>query len=486
MSIADAYDAHDALGLAALVETGEVTPDELLDEALRRAEAAGPELNPFGILKPEIARRDIAAGLPQGPFRGVPFLLKDLGAEAVDFPVNSGSRLTAGTVCRGDSEFFLRCKAAGLVTFGRTTSPEFGVGPATEAAVYGGPTRSPWDTSRTSGGSSGGAGAAVAAGVLPAAHASDGAGSIRIPAASCGLFGLKPTRGRISHAPFAGEGWAGLATSGFVSRSVRDSAALLDAVMGPALGDPYAAPPLPMSLTEAAAAPPGRLRVGFLPGTLTGEAIHPDCRAAVESAAALLEELGHDVFEAAPPAADTRGAMGRVVDVIACGSALAIRKVVDARGRPLEEGEVEPLARAAMRHAGSIDGAAYLEAVGAIHAYGRDLAAYLAEMDVLLTATLAEPPAEVGRFGHDRDDFVEYRLGEGGVLDYSPFTAAFNASGQPAASVPLSWNDAGLPIGVHLAAPFGEDARLVSLSAQMEAARPWAGRRPPVWTGAAG
>ncbi|MGM0585659.1 MAG: amidase [Pseudomonadota bacterium] len=481
-----AYDAHDALGLAALVDKGELTPAELLDEALARAEAVNPKINAFASLRGETARRLIEEGLPQGPFRGVPFLLKDLGAEAVDFPVTSGSRLTKDTVCPGDSEFYRRLKAAGLVTFGRTTSPEFGVGPATEAAVYGGPTRNPWNTHRTSGGSSGGAAAAVAAGVLPAAHASDGAGSIRIPASSSGLFGLKPTRARVPAGPFAGEGWAGLATSGFVSRSVRDSAALFDAVMGPDLGDPYAAPPLPMSLSEAAVTPPGRLRIGFLKTNLVGEPIHADCRAAVESAAALLEELGHEVFEADPPQADTEGAMEQLVNIIACGSALAIRKVLRARGRELEPGEVEPLALGAIQVAEGIDGAAYLEAVGVIHAYGRALARYLTGMDVLLTSTLAEPPAQVGRFAHTTDDFRDYRLGPDGVLPYSPFTAAFNASGQPAASVPLFWNDEGLPIGVHLAAPFGEDARLISLSAQLESARPWFDRRPPVWAGPTG
>ena len=236
MTIRDTYEQNDAIGLANLVLRGETTPDELLDEALRRVEALNQELNAVTMLREDVARRLVSEGLPDGPLRGVPFLLKDLGAEAVDFPSNNGSRLFANTHYAKDSAIYARLRAAGLVTVGRTTSPEGGVGPVTEAAVYGGPTRNPWNLARTPGGSSGGAAAAVAAGIVPAAHGSDGGGSVRIPASCCGLFGFKATRARLPDGPYVGEGWAGMAIDGFLTRSVRDTAALLDATHGPDRG----------------------------------------------------------------------------------------------------------------------------------------------------------------------------------------------------------------------------------------------------------
>lgn len=479
MTIRDLYDTSDALGLAAAVDRGDVTPTELLDEALRRVEALNPRLNAVTMLNEAAARRAISAGLPEGAFRGVPFLLKDLGAEAVDYPSNNGSRLLAGTRYDRDSAIFARLQAAGLVTFGRTTAPEGGIGPATEAAVYGGPTRNPWALDRTPGGSSGGAGAAVAAGIVPVAHGSDGGGSVRIPASSCGLFGLKPTRARLPDGPHAGEGWAGMAIDGFLTRSVRDTAALLDATAGPDLGAPYHAPPLAGTFLAAHGRRPPRLTVAFATTTLTGEPIHPECRAAVEDAARLMESLGHRVTEACPRA-DTAGMMRAWTKIVACGTALWVDKALAAAGRRLDDGLVENVSRTACDYARGISGADYLEAVGRIHAYGREMAAFLEGYDVFLTATLAEPPAEIGRFAHGADTYENYRLGPSRVFAYSPFCAAFNASGQPAMSVPLHWTADGLPVGVHLAARTGADELLVSLAAELEDARPWAGRRPPV------
>ncbi|MDF2231888.1 amidase [Albimonas sp. CAU 1670] len=480
MSISDAYEDLDATALAGLVAKGEVTPGELLDEALTRAERVDPQINALTNLVPEKARELIEAGLPEGPFRGVPFLLKDLGAGAVGFPVSSGSKLFEATMPTVDSYFYAKLRDAGLVTFGRTTSPEFGCGPATESAVYGGPTRNPWNLERTSGGSSGGSGAAVAARILPAAHASDGAGSTRIPATSCGLFGFKPTRARISQGPTVGEGWGGLSSSGFVTRSVRDNAGLMDVVSGPMPGDPYWAPPMAESYLQAADRAPGKLRIGMLTTTFKGAEIHPDAKAAAEDAAALLTEMGHEVFEAALPQADVDGMLQATARMIAAGTARTLRAVERARGRPIQPGEVEPLAMDAKRVAEEISGADYLECIETLHAFGRAFATYLAGMDVLLTPTLAEPPAECGRFTHAHGDFDTFRFGPGGVADYSPYTAAFNVSGQPAASAPLFWNEAGLPIGVQLASAFGEDAMLMSLCADLERARPWADRKPPV------
>lgn len=479
MSMLEIYGQTDAVGLAELVARGEVSPGELLDEALRRVEALNPKLNAVTMLQEGVARRLIADGLPDGPLKGVPFLLKDLGAEAVDFPSNSGSRLFADTRYRQDSSIYARLKAAGLVTFGRTTSPEGGVGPVTEAAIYGGPTRNPWNLDRTPGGSSGGAGAAVASGIVPAAHGSDGGGSVRIPASSCGLFGFKPTRARLPDGPYAGEGWAGMAIDGFLTRSVRDTAVLLDATQGPDLGAPYVAPPLEESFVAALGRNPRDLRIAVATTSFTGQPIDPECRAAVGQAAKLLESLGHHVEEALPDA-DTRGMMEAWTKIVACGTALSIDSTVRKRGRSLAEGEIEGIARGAIEYARNLSGADYLEAVGKVHAYGREMAAFLDRYDILLTATLAEPPARIGRFNHAREDYVDYRMGPGRVFDYSPYTAAFNASGQPAASLPLHWTADGLPVGIHLAAAFGRDEMLMGLCARIEEAAPWFNRRPPL------
>lgn len=475
----EGYGKLDATAQAQLVRSGEVTADELLDCALEAVERLNPELNAVVLIREEVARRDILKGLPDGPFKGVPFLLKDLGCEAIDFPSHNGSRLWANTIYPVDSAIFERIRATGVVTFGRTTSPEGGIGVATEAAVYGGPTRNPWDLTRTSGGSSGGAAAAVAAGIVAAAHGSDGGGSVRIPASSCGLFGFKATRARLPDGPYAGEGWAGMAIDGFLTRSVRDTASLLDSCSGPDLGAPYWAPPLGRGFRAAIQRPPRRMRVALCTTTLTGAPVHPDCVAAAEAAAKLLESLGHRV-EPARPEADTAGMMRAWTDIVACGAALSVRKTVAARGRPLEPGEIEGVMRGAVAHAAGVSGADYLEAVGKIHAYGRELAGFFAHYDLLLTPTLAEPPARVGRFAHTTEDYVAFRTGPDGVFAYSPYCAAFNASGQPAASLPLGQSAEGLPVGIHLAAEFGNDEELMAVCAELEAAAPWAARRPPL------
>ena len=476
------YDAYDATGLAALVAIGDVSPDELLDAALDRAMQCNDKLNAVVLLQEAKARDAIRRGLPEGPFRGVPFLLKDLGCEAVDFPSHNGSRLLANTVYPVDSAIYERIRDTGVVTFGRTTSPEGGVGPATESAVYGGPTRNPWNLDRTSGGSSGGSGAAVAAGIVPAAHGSDGGGSVRIPASCCGLFGFKPTRARLPDGPYVGEGWAGMAIDGFLTRTVRDTAVFLDACAGPDLGAPYCAPPLVEGHSVAIGRPPRRLKIAVCDTAFTGEPIHEECRTAVLRAAKLLEGLGHHV-EPARPTADVKGMMRAWTKIVACGTALSVRKSLAARGRPLQPDDVEGVARGAMNYADSLSGADYLEAVGKIHAFGREMAAFFQPWDILLSATLAEPPAKVGRFSHNTDDYVNFRTGPGMVFDYSPFCAVFNASGQPAASVPLHWSDDGLPIGIHLAAPFGADEELIALCAQLEKAAPWFDRRPHLPSG---
>lgn len=468
----------DATAQAELVASGAVSPDELLDAALAAVDRLNPALNAVVLVQEETARRAIRAGLPRGPFRGVPFLLKDLGCEAVDFPSHNGSRLFANTIYGQDSAIYERIRATGVVTFGRTTSPEGGVGAATEAAVYGGPTRNPWNLDHTSGGSSGGAGAAVAAGIVAFAHGSDGGGSVRIPASSCGLFGFKPTRARLPDGPYSGEGWAGMSIDGFLTRSVRDTAVILDACEGADPGAPYWAPPLAQGHAQAISRPPRRLRIGLCDTTLTGAPIHPEVAEAARAAGRLLESLGHSV-EPARPKADVMMMIQAWTDIVGVGTASSIRAKLGDRA-PRED-EIEAVGRGAWAHAQTLHPTRYLEAVGEIHAFGRQMAGFFdAGPDILLTATLAEPPARVGRFAHKTEDYVAYRSGPEGIYHYSPFCAAFNASGQPAASLPLGWSADGLPIGLQLAAPFGKDEELIALCAEVERAAPWTGKRAPM------
>jgi amidase len=473
----DDLTALDATAVAALVAQGQVTPTELLDLSLAAVDRLNPALNAVVLVQEDAARRAIAAGLPRGPFRGVPFLIKDLGCEAMDFPSHNGSRLFENTKYSYDSEIYTRMRATGVVTFGRTTSPEGGIGAATEAAVYGGPTRNPWNLNHTSGGSSGGSGAAVAAGIVAFAHGSDGGGSVRIPASSCGLFGFKPTRARLPDGPASGEGWAGMSIDGFLTKSVRDTATMLDACSGPDLGAPYVAPPLLKSHADAISRPPRRLRVALCDTTLTGEAIDPQVAAAVRATGAMLESMGHHVEPGRPEKANVPMMMRAWTDIVAVGTALSIRHGL--KGRPLTDDLVEGVGRGALAHAESLSPLRYLEAVGEIHHFARQMARYFdTGPDILLTATLAEPPARVGRFAHTTTDYVDYRIGPNGIFAYSPFCAIFNASGQPAASLPLAMSSDGLPIGIHLAAPYGADEDLIALCAELELAQPWGARRP--------
>ncbi len=470
--------ARDATELAAWIASGQVSASEALDAALAGVAAHNSTINAVVLMQEGVARKSIADGLPPGPFRGVPFLLKDLGAEARDFPSHNGSRLLANTRYGKDSAIFERMRATGAVTFGRTTSPEGGIGTATEAAVYGGPTRNPWNLDHTPGGSSGGAGAAVAAGIVAMAHGSDGGGSVRIPASSCGLFGFKPTRARLPDGPYAGEGWAGMAIDGFLTRSVRDTARMLDACAGPDLGAPYVAPPLTRSHADAISRPPRRLRVAICDTTFTGDKIHPEVAGAVRATGHLLEGLGHHVAPALPKA-DFLGMMRAWTDIVGIGTALSVRGALN--GRALTDDLVEGVSRGACTHAETLHPTRYLQAVGEIHAFGRDMAAaFDGQYDILLSATLAEPPARIGRFNHQTTDYVDFRIGPNGIFAYSPFCAVFNASGQPAASLPLGWSANGLPIGVHLAAAFGCDEDLISLCAEIEQTQPWIARRAPM------
>jgi amidase len=476
----DEYRSFDALALADLVRSGQVSAEELLDLALERAAATDDRIAAVVYVQAERARRAIAAGLPDGPFTGVPFLIKDLGCDAVDFPTCMGSALYRDYRYSVDSELFTRLERAGLVTFARTTSPEFGIGPTGEARVYGRPTRNPWNLDHVAGGSSAGSAAAVAAGIVPIAHGSDGGGSVRIPASSCGLFGLKPTRARLPDGPSAGEGWAGMAIDGFLTRSVRDTAALVDATHGPDLGTPYYAPPLEGSLLAALSVPPRRLRIAYSTLSFTGDPVHADCRAAIEHTASLCAAAGHELVEA-DPQVEIHRFMRSWTNIVACGTELTVRSREAELGRPATADELDGVTRGAVALGRTLSGADYLDAVNTVHDIGRQMARFLADergFDMLLTATLAEPPAEIGRFKPDNEDFVDYRMGPRGVLAYSPFTALANGTGQPAMSVPLYWSSGELPIGTHFMARAGEEAVLLQLAAQLEQADPWFNRVP--------
>ncbi|MFK7994790.1 MAG: amidase [Granulosicoccus sp.] len=483
MPLIDGFDSYDAIALAQLITSKELDAEELLDTVLSLAAERNPAINALVHVNGELARQHIRQGLPSGPLQGVPFLLKDLGAEAIDWPSHNGSRLLKNTSYNRNSILVDRLIASGLVIFGRTCSPEGGIGAATEACVYGGPTRNPWDTLRTPGGSSGGSGAVVAAGIVPAAHGSDGGGSVRIPASCCALFGFKPTRARIPDGPFSGEGWAGMAIDGFLTRSVRDQALLLDIVSGADEGAPYHPPPMACSFQEACKSSPNRLRVGLVDTDFSGNAIDPAVRDAVLEVASVLEGLGHDVMPLQPKV-NVDAMMHAWTDIVACGTALWIDRAVARAGGTLRDDDIEPVARSAHEYAQSLSGSDYLSAVGQIHSFGRDMAMLFSKphnsqaVDVILSATLAEPPALIGRLDHSRPDYLDYRLGPDGVFAFSPFTAIYNASGQPAASLPLGWTTDGLPIGIHLACAFGEDALLMSICAELEKNRPWFKRRP--------
>jgi Asp-tRNA(Asn)/Glu-tRNA(Gln) amidotransferase A subunit family amidase len=465
------YDAYDGLGLAEQVESGELSTAEILEAALDRLAALNPRIN--AVVTPLVheARAAVAAGLPEGPFRGVPFLVKELVAAVRGTASTAASRLYEHAVATADSEVVARFRRAGLVIVGKTNSPEFGISPTTESRLYG-VTRNPWRLDLAPGGSSGGSAAAVAAGIVPVAHATDGGGSIRIPASACGLFGLKPTRARITAGPEIGEGLSGFAVQHVVSRSVRDSAALLDAIAGPLPGDPYAPAPPERPWLDEVSLEPGRLRIGYAHAAPNGAPVHPDCVAAVESAAALCAELGHEVEEASPlwdAAALERG-------FVSVFSAHIMANIARATGGGLPDpSRVEPLTYALAERARGLSAASFIGILHGLHREARRIAAFWALHDLWLTPTLAQPPLPIGHFEIESSDVDRWvaRLGA-----FTPFTYPFNVTGQPAASLPLHWDAEGLPIGCQLVARYGDEATLLRVAAQLELARPWFGRRP--------
>ncbi len=490
------YDRYDGLGLAERVRRKEISPAELVEEAIRRIETVNPHIN--AVIHPmyDLARRQVQEGLPEGPFQGVPFLLKDLLAYAAGVPTRNGSRFFRDFVPDHDSEIVRRYRAAGVVILGKTNTPELGLVPYTEPALFG-PSRNPWDLSRTTGGSSGGSGAAVAARLVPLAHGNDGGGSIRIPASCCGVFGLKPTRGRIPMGPDIGEAWRGMAIHHVLTLSVRDSAAMLDATAGPDVGAPYIIPPPQRPFLEEVGRNPGRLRVAFTTRPLLPGTVHPDCVRGVEETARLCQDLGHDVEEAAPQI--DGHAFARDFLTMVCAETRAdIAEGEVLTGKKARYGEFEPATWALGLLGRQISAGEYASALRSLQYAARQVGAFFERYDVLLTPTLATPPMEIGWLQPTGVKAFALKLlgslNAGALLNklagiealaeevfaFIPFTPVFNVTGQPAMSVPLVWNDEGLPIGMHFVARFGEEATLFRLAGQLEQARPWFDRRPPV------
>lgn len=467
------YSDRDALGLAELVRTRQVSASELLDEALDRVATRNPQVNAVVSVFEARARAAIAAGLPDGPFTGVPFLLKDLGVDLAGEVTTSGSRFFADHRPSRSSELVLRYERAGLVIFGKTNTPEMGLNASTEPLLFG-PTRNPWSLDHSAGGSSGGAAAAVAAGIIPAAHATDGGGSIRIPASSCGLFGLKPNRGRTPAGPPLGEGWNGLSHGHVVSRSVRDSAALLDATSGSSVGEPYAAPHFEGTCLEATQRSPGRLRIGMMTAGRPGLEVDVEARAGVGYAARLLIELGHDVDEFTLPI-DWPATTSVFGTLSGTHVAATIKERAGVLGREPTVDDIEYVTWVQFARASSRGALDYVDAVRSMHRIGHEIAAAFEEIDVLMTPTVGRTPPPIGLLDMNTEDLAAFGREAGRV---SNFLGIMNITGQPAMSVPLHWSSDDLPLGVHFAARWGAEPLLFSLAAQLEKAAPWAHRRP--------
>lgn len=472
----------DATAQAELVRSGAASPAELVDAAIARIEAVNGEIN--AVIHPlfDEARKAAREQLPDGPFKGVPILLKDLGASVAGHPLHLGMRFLkeAGFRAPLDSYLWQRLRDAGFVVVGRTNTPELGILPTTEPDAYG-PTRNPWDLSRSPAGSSGGSAAAVASGMVPVAHANDGGGSIRLPASACGLVGLKPTRQRVSLGPLVGDAMSGLSVDLAVSRTVRDTAGVLEAVEGPAPGDPYVAPAPARPYTQEVGADPGALRVGLVVEPFLDVTPDPLVVEAARDAARLLESLGHSVEEAGPQGVSDFDVVDTFLTRWMAGQAATLDELGALMGRRPGPDDVEPLTWALAGEGWRRSAASYLEAVSQHQMITRMVAAWHESgFDLMLTPTMGEPPVPLGTF----DDSGPEPLAaiERGTLT-AAFTALFNATGQPAISLPLHWTEDGLPVGIQLAAAYGREDVLLRVAAQLEEARPWSARVAPTFAG---
>jgi len=469
----------DAVGQAALVRAGDASPLELTDAAIARIEKLNPDLN--AVIHPlfEKARADAEGPLPDGPLRGVPVLLKDFDTYSAGDPFHAGMAFLKARnwVEPRDTWLVRKLRSAGAVVAGKTNTPELGLKPSAEPLAYG-PTRNPWDTSRSPGGSSGGSAAAVASGMVAIAHAADGGGSIRIPASMCGLVGLKPTTGRVSLGPFAGDSWHGFVAQLGVSRTVRDTALLLDVFSGPMPGDPYLAEPPARPFSEEVGVDPGALRVGILtlaPGGLA--TTMPECAAATEDAARLLESLGHHV-DASAPAVDDPAVSANFLTVVSSWIAYELDDWAARTGEEITEDDVEASTWTYAEMGRQVTGPQYVAAREGLYRTTRTVTRWWADgYDVLVTPTVPEKPPVLGGFEPTAENPMQTFVRSGEIV---AFTAPFNVTGQPAISLPLAWSDDGLPIGVQLIAAAGREDVLLRVASQLEVARPWADRWPPV------
>ncbi|HAN31327.1 MAG TPA: amidase [Myxococcales bacterium] len=485
------YDHLDATALAELIRKGELSVRQVHEAAIARIEARNPELN---AVVEHLEQRAAARleSLPEGPFRGVPFLFKDLKLMLKGTITTGSTKLMSGHVAERSSVLAERYEAAGLSVLGKTNTPEYGIMGITEPALRG-PCRNPWNPLHTPGGSSGGSAAAVAARIVPAAHAGDGGGSIRIPASACGLIGLKPTRGRVTMAPFIGEAWSGYVQEHVVCRSVRDCAGLLDAVDAPTPGEPYAAPHKPATWRSSMEEPVRKLRIAFDTGALFADDCHEDCQSAVKETISLLTELGHEVVEARPTF--PRDELVRAYFLaVAAGVARMVEETAMRCGVKPSFAQVEPATWLLALIGWKTPAADLVGAQWTIQRAARDVAGFFQSYDVFVNATMARPPARVGELLPSASErfqvaalrhtplkaVLDYALNKmaSGKLAATPNTQLFNQTGQPAMSLPLHWNAQGLPIGVQFAAPFGDEATLLQLATQLEQARPWANQLP--------
>lgn len=465
------YAKYDGVGLAELVRKKKVKPIELVEEAISRAERVNPKLNAVVYRDYDRARAAAKGRLPKGVFTGVPFFLKDIFALAEGMPTRQAARFLPEIPWPHDSIITARFRNVGLIPLGKTNVPEFGLVPTTESKLYG-PAHNPWNIAYSPGGSSGGSAALVAANVVPLAHANDGGGSIRIPASCCGLVGLKPTRGRISFGPDFSDIIDGLAVDLVVSRSVRDTAASLDATAGNVAGDPYFAPPPAKSYLQSMKRKPKKLRIAFATKKLDGRELHPDCVEAVKKTAKLCEKLGHDVEEASPHL-DQQALLPAFMALWCGGLAAGIDTIAQLTQQKPAPDKFEGLTWGLYEEGKKLSASDYLRGKETIMLSARETARFHEKYDCWLTATLSTPPVKLGTFNMDERDPAKSFAP---IIDYVPFTAMQNATGQPAINLPLHWNKDGLPIGVQFVGRFGDEETLLKLAGQIEKAAPWASR----------
>jgi len=495
MSSFPEYSQYDGLGLAGLVRSKQITPAELVEEAIQRIETHNPQLNAVVYKMYESVRDAAQKPIPDGDFAGVPFLVKDLMATIAGVPTSGGNRLWKDIPAKVDSEMVRRWKKSGVLVLGKTNTPEFGLTPYTESLTLG-PTHNPWDLSRTTGGSSGGSGAAVAARIVPLASGGDGGGSIRIPASACGIFGLKPTRGRTPTGPILGEAWHGFAIEHVLTRSVRDSAAMLDATQGTDIGAPYYAPPRERPFLQEVTANPGKLRIAFTGKPMLGKNVHADVLQGLEDTVRLLKELGHEVIEASPKI-DGEAFSLAFLTVLAAELRADMEEIAAISGKKVSVKDFDPVTFGLGMLGKVLSGQEYASAVRYLQTSAREIGGFFEAYDLLLTPTLSQPPVVIGSLQPSASEKTLINLigsfDGGGILkaigiikplaaqtfEFIPWTPVFNVTGQPAISVPLFWNSENLPIGSHFVGKFGDEAALLRLAGQLEQARPWAQRTPP-------